>query len=179
MLRVSVGKIGFASHEATGLRPLSRRRRTRGQAIIEILVSLIVFITMLLAVIQMALAAYSYHYISEAAREGARWAMVRGSACTSFTTACQNGGATAGQIESYVTGLGYPGFSTAAEVSAMTVTASWCGPTGSTPPACSAGTNAPGQIVRVAIQYKFPVGIPFVPASTITMNAMSQMVISQ
>src|ERR1700691_2134643 len=174
MLRVSGGKIGFASQGATGLRPLSSRRGARGQALFEILVSLIVFITMLLAVIQMGLAAYSYHFISEAAREGARWAMVRGSACTSFTTACP---AALTDIQSYVTGLGYPGINTAA--SAMTVTASWCGPTSSTPPACSTGTNAPGQIVRVAIQYKFPVGIPFVPASTITMNAMSQMVISQ
>ena len=172
MLRVSGGKIGFASQEATGLRPLSSRRGARGQALFEILVSLIVFITMLLAVIQMGLAAYSYHFISEAAREGARWAMVRGSACTSFTTACP---AAATDIQNYVTGLGYPGIT----ASAMTVTASWCGPTSSTPPACSTGTNAPGQIVRVAVQYKFPVGIPFVPTSTITMNAMSQMVISQ
>jgi hypothetical protein len=174
MQKVFVGKIGFASQKATGLRALSRRRCARGQALFEVLVSMIVFITMLLAVIQMSLAAYSYHFISEAAREGARWAMVRGSACTSFTSACP---ATAAQIQSYVTGLGYPGINTAA--SAMTVTASWCGPTSSTPPACSTGTNAPGQIVRVAIQYKFPVGIPFVPSSTITMNAMSQMVISQ
>ena len=172
MLRISGGKIGFASHEATGLRPPSRRRGARGQAQIEILLSLIVFITMLLAVIQMGLAAYSYHFISEAAREGARWAMVRGSACTSFTTACP---AALTDIQNYVTGLAYPGIT----ASAMTVTASWCGPTSSTPPACSTGTNAPGQIVRVAVQYKFPVGIPFVPASTITMNAMSQMVISQ
>ena len=177
MPRVSVGKIGFASHEATGLRPPSRRRGARGQAQIEILLSLIVFITMLLAVIQMGLAAYSYHFISEAAREGARWAMVRGSACTSFTTACP---AALTDIQNYVTGLAYPGIT----ASAMTVTASWCGPTSSTPPACSTaptGTNAnsPGEIVRVAIQYKFPVGIPFVPASTITMNAVSQMVISQ
>ena len=172
MLTVSGGKIGFASQKATGLRPLSSRRGARGQAIFEILVSLIVFITMLLAVIQMGLAAYSYHFISEAAREGARWAMVRGSACTSFTTTCP---AALTDIQNYVTGLAYPGIT----ASAMTVTASWCGPTSSTPPACSTGTNAPGQIVRVAIQYKFPVGIPFVPASTITMNAMSQMVISQ
>jgi hypothetical protein len=172
MQEVSVGKIGFASQGATGLRPLFRRRRARGQALFEVLVSLIVFITMLLAVIQMGLAAYSYHYISEAAREGARWAMVRGSACTSFTTACP---AALTDIQNYVTGLAYPGIT----ASAMTVTASWCGPTSSTPPACSTGTNAPGQIVRVAIQYKFPVGIPFVPSSTITMNAMSQMVISQ
>jgi hypothetical protein len=172
MLTVSGGKIGFASQKATGLRPLSRRRDARGQALFEVLVSMIVFITMLLAVIQMGLAGYSYHYISEAAREGARWAMVRGSACTSFTTACP---AATTDIQNYVTGLAYPGIT----ASAMTVTASWCGPTSSTPPACSTGTNAPGQIVRVAIQYKFPVGIPFVPASTITMNAMSQMVISQ
>jgi len=174
MLRVSVGEIGFASQEAKGLRPLSRMGGARGQALFEILVSLTVFMTMLLAVIQMGLAAYSYHFISEAAREGARWAMVRGSACTSFTTACP---AAATDIQNYVKGLGYPGINSAA--SAMTVTPSWCGPTSSTPPACSTGTNAPGQIVRVAIQYKFPVGIPFVPSSTITMNATSQMVISQ
>jgi hypothetical protein len=172
MPRVSGAKIGFASQEATGLRPLSSRRGARGQALFEVLVSLIVFITMLLAVIQMGLAAYSYHFISEAAREGARWAMVRGSACTSFTTACP---AALTDIQNYVTGLAYPGIT----ASAMTETASWCGPTSSTPPACSTGTNAPGQIVRVAVQYKFPVGIAFVPASTITMNAVSQMVISQ
>jgi Flp pilus assembly protein TadG len=135
---------------------------------------MILLLTLIFGIIEGAWAVYSYHFISEAAREGARYAIVRGSACTTFTSACP---ATAAQIQSYVTGLGFPGINTAA--SAMTVTASWCAPTGSTPPACAAGTNAPGQLVRVAIVYKFPLQIPFVPANTITMNATSQMVISQ
>jgi Flp pilus assembly protein TadG len=140
-------------------------------------VSLITLLTLMFAVIEGGLAVYSYHFIAEAAREGARYAMVRGSSCTSFTSACP---ATAAQIQSYVTGLGYPGINTAA--SAMTVTAIWCAPTGSTPPACSAGTNAPGQIVRVSITYKFPLQLPFLPpsvAKTLTMVTSSQMVISQ
>lgn len=173
MLRVSVATI--RSNWPYASRPgISCRYRERGQAILETTICMILLLTLIFGIIEGAWAVYSYHFISEAAREGARYAIVRGSACTTFTSACP---ATAAQIQSYVTGLGYPGINTAP--SAMTVTASWCGPSGSVPPACSTGTNAPGEIVRVAIVYKFPLQIPFVPANTITMNATSQMVISQ
>lgn len=151
-----------------------RRSRQSGQAILEMVVSLTVLCTMLFGIIEGGLAAYSYHFIAEAAREGARYAMVRGSACTSFSSACP---ATAAQIQSYVTGLGFPGINTSA--STMTVTA-YCGPFGTTPTAaCSTANDTPGNLVRVAITYKFPLSVPFVPLQTITMNAASQMVISQ
>ena len=179
MLRVPAGTLQLASPNP--LRPYasragapSSRRGEHGQSIVETTLSMLILLTMLFGILQASLAVYSYHFIAESAREGARYAIVRGSACTSFTSACP---ATAAQIQSYVTGLGYPGINTS--TTTMTVTASWCAPTGSIPPACSAGTNAPGQIVRVAITYKFPLAVPFLSSETVAMNSTSQMVISQ
>jgi Flp pilus assembly protein TadG len=148
------------------------RRGERGQSIVETTLCMIILLTMLFGIIQAGLAVYSYHFIAEAAREGARYAIVRGSACTSFVTACP---ATATDIQNYVKGLGFPGIDTRA--SAMTVTAT-CGALGSLA-ACSSSNDSPGNLVHVAITYKFPLAVPFVPAQTITMNTASQMVISQ
>lgn len=152
----------------------SRQHGERGQSIVETVICLIILLTVLFGIIQCSLAAYSYHFIGQAAREGTRYAAVRGSACNNMATACP---ASSTDIQNYVKNLGFPGIDNSA--AAMTVTAN-CGPVGSTPAAiCSSPNNAPGNLVRVAIVYRFPLGIPFIPTSTITMNSASQMVISQ
>ena len=174
MLRVSARSVGWQAPFLSTLDNQTCKRAEHGQSIVETVLCMIILLTVLFGIIQASLAAYSYHFIAEAAREGTRYATVRGSACTGFGTACP---ATAAQIQSFVTGLGFPGIDTTP--AAMTVTVN-CGPVGSTPAgACSAGNNDPGNLVRVAITYRFPLGIPFVPTSTIRMNNASQMVISQ
>ena len=176
MRRVPAYNNRLVSAGASSICASSQRRRERGQSLIEAVFSMIMLLTVLFGIIQCSLAVYSYHFIAFAAREGARWAMVRGSACTNGTGGSCT--ATGTDIQNYVKGLGFPGIDT----SAMTVAVT-CGANGSNPatPAstCVTPNNDPGDLVRVAITYTFPLGIPFVPTNIITMKSSSQMTISQ
>ena len=146
----------------------------RGSALVEFALSVTIMATLLFGTMAMSLALYSYHFIAEAAREGSRYAMVRGSSCTAysgFTSACP---ATPAQIQTYVRSLNFPGINP----NQMTVTAAFSAyPTGGT---CtpSALCNNPGNQVTVIVSYQLPVSIPFVPARTLTMTSRSQMVIA-
>lgn len=142
-----------------------------GATVVEMALSMIVLLTMLFGLIEMCLALYTYHYVSDAAREGTRYAIVHGATCTVSGGSCT---VTASQIQSYVQDLGYPGITT----SAMTVTTTYSAyPAGGT---CVApGCNGPGDLATVTAQYKFPLSIPFVPSSTLTMSSTSSMVIAQ
>lgn len=135
-----------------------------GGATVETAVSFILTLTFLFSVMGVGLALYTYHFISEAAREATRYAMVRGS--TSTTAQCPTTSgcpATQANIQTYIEDLGFPGINPAN----MTVTASW--PNG----------NGPGFPVAVTVKYKFPLSVPWVPKATITMTSTSQMIISQ
>jgi len=65
-------------HKSIG-RNLLRLADTTGATIVEFSISAALFFTMLFGVMVMSIAFYSYHYISEASREGARFAAVHGS----------------------------------------------------------------------------------------------------
>ncbi len=153
-----------------------RRSRPRvlseeGSSIVEMALSMIVLSMILFGLIVMCLALYTYHFVSDAAREGSRFAMVRGSACAPPGYECN---ATAAQIQTYVQNLGFPGINP----SNMTVTTTWSAyPAGAV--CASAACNDPGDLVTVMVSYNFPVAIPFVTASTLTMSSTSSMVISQ
>ena len=122
---------------------------------------------------KMSLAIYTFHFVSEAAREGTRYAIVRGSSCTTFTTACP--AATDGSdVQTYVRALAYPGITG----SAMTVTSTYASyPSGVCTP--SLNCNNPGNLVTVKVQYAFPLSIPLMANKTLTMTSTSAMVISQ
>jgi len=121
-------------------------------------------------IIAMSFALYSYNVVSESAREGARYAIVRGSACH-FAAACP---AQSSDIQTYVKNLGFPGINT----NNLTAASAWAAyPAGG---ACkSAGCNGPGDQVTVTVTYQFPVAIPFVPRRTLNMSNSAAMVISQ
>jgi Flp pilus assembly protein TadG len=149
-------------------------RSEHGAALVEFALSVTALFTFLFGVMVMATALYSYHFVSEAAREGARYAIVRGSGCTTysgFTSNCPI--STAAPIQSYVRSLGFPGIDT----NNLTVAAAWSAyPSGTCTP--SAACNNPGNQVQVTVSYQLPVKIPFVPARTLTMTSTSQMVIA-
>ncbi len=142
-----------------------------GATVVEMALSMIILLTILFGLIEMCLALYTYHYVSDAAREGTRYAIVHGATCTVSGVSCT---VTASQIQTYVQNLGYPGITT----SAMTVTTTFSAyPAGGT--CVAAGCNGPGDLATVTAQYKFPLSIPFVPSSTLTMSSTSSMVIAQ
>jgi hypothetical protein len=128
----------------------------------------------MLGVMVMCLGLYSYHVTSEAARRGARYAMVRGSSCSTygnFASDCPV--TTSAQVQTYVRGLVFPGINASNLLVAVTwpTTGSSCTP--STSPC-----NNPGNQVKVKVSYTFPVSIPFASAQTLSMSSTVQTVIA-
>jgi Flp pilus assembly protein TadG len=160
-------------------RLLSHARGEEGASIVETAVASTVFLAMLIGVFQMMLALYTFHFISDAAREATRYAIVRGSTSCVNTPGLSNCNATTDQIRDYVRGLSYPGI----VPSNLTVTTTWLTASTTYPTswsACTAGTcNAPGNQVNVLVTYSFPFNVPFVPKATFPLTSSSEMVISQ
>lgn len=168
------------------LRRVFRRAScTEGSALVEMAISSVIFLSILFGIVEFSMALYTYNYVSDAAREATRYAMVRGStSCTNTPGLSPCGtsqtGATATDISNYVKGLGFPGIDA---TNRTTVTTTWY-----TPPAsgsttwtqCTTGTcNQPGYAVDVQVAYRFPLSIPFWRATTLNLSATSRMVISQ
>lgn len=164
---------------------LGRFRSTEGATLVEFSVSCMVVFAMLFGIIDMSLIFYVNNFVSEAAREAARWASVRGSTSCTNTPNLTECNATSAQIQAYVQGLGYPGMKS----SNISVTTTWKTATTSGSPAtttwsvCTPGAgvtcNEPGNAVNVQVTYPFPVGVPLVPITSITVGAVSQMVVYQ
>jgi len=133
-----------------------------GQALVEMSISLCMMMAFVFLLMELCLLFYSYSMISELAREGSRYAMVRGMSCvTSGQASCT---ASASAINAYVAGVGYPNLAGGA----MTVSTTY-----------PDGTAAAGSRVKVGIQYVFPVKMPFLPSNPITLNTSSTMYIVQ
>ena len=156
-------------------------REECGSAIVETALSILMLITFLFAVMEICLGAYTYHFISEAARAATRYAMVRGSSLTGDCTApgyancIAQGGNNAGDIAAYVQNLSFPGI----DPTKMTVNSTWLNSDGTACVGTEAVCKAPGNQVQVIVSYSFPLSVPFVPAYTWTLASTSQMVISQ
>ncbi|MGC2422448.1 MAG: TadE family protein [Candidatus Acidiferrales bacterium] len=138
---------------------ISTDSRQRGSTLVEFAVVLTVLFMFLFGVMDFARALYAYHFVANAAREGARYAIVRGSTCSSWGTACP---AAASDIQTYLRNVP-PGINP----NNVTVTTTW------TP------NNNPGSTVQVKVQYSFQFILPFLPKSTLVMTSASQMVIAQ
>jgi Flp pilus assembly protein TadG len=149
-------------------RSRSGLRGERGTSTIEFALGASLLFMLVCGILTTCFALYTYNIVSEAAREAARFAIVRGSACH-FATACP---AASGDIQTYVQTLGFPGSSN------LTATPAWSAyPAGG---ACKhAGCNGPGDQVAVTVTYPFPLVIPFLPRRTLNMSNTAAMVISQ
>jgi Flp pilus assembly protein TadG len=147
-------------------------RGEHGSAAVEFAVTSTVFFMALIGMMKVCLAIYTYHYVAEAAREGSRYAMVRGSSCSGFSSACP---ATSENVQTYVRGLGYPGITS----SLMTVTTTWATYPAGKPCTPSATCNNPSDLVSVNTSYAFPLALPFMTSKTLTMTSTAVMVISQ
>jgi Flp pilus assembly protein TadG len=134
---------------------------------------MLVLLTVIFGLFELSMATYCFHFVSNAAREGARYAIVHGStagaACATYnTTYCDASGT---DISNYVGSLGLSG------ISVSTAWAAFAG--GTTCPASPAPCNSPGNKVTVTVTYSFPLSVPGVPAATIPMTSTSAMIISQ
>ena len=162
--------LGKIDSELGPKRAQHRARGEEGSAILETALSMIIFLTFLFGIMETGFALYAYHFISNAARETTRYAIVRGNSCKDLASACP---ATKNEIKTYATTLGFSGITT------NDVSVSYAGyPAGA---ACipNANCNNPGNLITVTITYHFPFNVPFIPAKTIAMSSTSAMVISQ
>jgi Flp pilus assembly protein TadG len=151
-----------------------------GSGLVETALSASVVLLLIFGIFEISLALYSYHCIGEAAREGSRYAMVRGSTSCVNTPNQPACNASVGQIQAYVKGIGFSGLDSG---SPMHVFPSWLTSNGTAPATwsnCTSGVcNAPGNVVKVQVTYQFPLSIPFWPGTTVTLQSTSQMVIAQ
>ena len=136
---------------------------------------------MMVGILEMSLALYSYDYVSDAAREGSRYAMVRGSTSCVNTPNLTNCGATSAQIQTYVQGLGFPGI----DSNSTTVTTTWLSASATQPTtwtACGTTTacKAFGEPwLRCGWVYSFPLSIPFISPQMLSIGSTSQVVVAQ
>jgi Flp pilus assembly protein TadG len=141
---------------------MRRLRGEEGATLVEFALSSAVLFMFLFGIIAFSGALYSYNFVSDAAHEATRYAMVRGSACTGLTNCNMS---TSAPIQTYVRNLGYPGIIPGN----LTAVASW------TP------DNTPGSTVTVTVTYTYPLNIPFWPQSgtILSLHSTSHMTISQ
>lgn len=139
---------------------------------IEFAIAASAFLLIMFGILEFSRVLYIYHTVSNAARIGSRWAIVRGAnSCGGPIDHCN---ASAEDIQSYVQSV-VP----MVDSNAMTVTAQWSD-TGDPSTGCSGtGTNAAGHLVCVTVSYPFSFAIPFVSNTPLTLSSTSSMVISQ
>lgn len=153
-----------------------------GSSLIEYAIVFSLLITMLLGIADFSRALYSFHFVSNAAREATRYAAVRGNtcgapplgdnSCIATNSASGNAGPTnQTDIQAFVSNvpLGING-------SNVTARATWPNP--NSIPVCTTTFNAPGCTVQVLVEYKFNFFFPFVSKSTLTMDSTSEMIIT-
>lgn len=145
-----------------------------GGVILETAVSFALILGIIVGIIQVTLALYTYHFVTDAAREATRYAVVRGSYSCANTPGLSNCGATADEVSDYVKSFNFPGINPAN----LSVSTSWPD-TGSTCYPSTSPCNNPGNTVLVQVTYQFPLNIPIWRSASLNLSSSSRMVISQ
>jgi Flp pilus assembly protein TadG len=159
----------IATNGRCGLRHNNEKRRPeRGATLVEQALVLVLFLTVVFAIIDFGRALYTYHFVSNAAREATRWASVRGNACKAPDCPANNAA-----VQTYVSNV--PGLGL--DATKLTATTTWVTPPNGVP-GC-AGVPNPGCVVKVEVDYSYNFFFPFLPTGPLLMKSTSQMVISQ
>ena len=147
------------------VRRLAGPHAERGSAMVEFAIVSTVALTLIFGIIDFGRALYTYHLVSNAARLGSRFAMVRGSACK--VTGCP---ASTDDVQAYVR-------SNAVGVAptSLAVTTTW----NAAPGCVNAANHDPGCLVKVDVSYPFTFIVPLMPNFTLQMESESVMAISQ
>jgi Flp pilus assembly protein TadG len=139
------------------------RRRFRGQALVEFAFVAPIFFLLIFAMIDFGRYVYYVQVLNNAAREGARYAIVHGSNSFQPAGPSPDDPAVAAVVRNYAVGV--------TGTAALTINSVWGIPPN--PP-----TNNRGSIVHVEVSYAFTSMIPIVPIPPITINGESTLVIN-
>lgn len=154
-------------------------RDQAGSEVVEFTLSAGVFMACVFGFMELCVVLFMLNSVNEAARQGARWASVRGtssSVTSSGTTTCVNPHITtcpaqSSDIQNYVDTM--PGMS----ASRTTVTVNWCNAAGTS--CTTTESNAtPGNMVEVKVSYKFA-SVPYFSSTAITLTSTAEKVIWQ
>jgi Flp pilus assembly protein TadG len=115
------------------------RRRRHGAAVVELAVVMPVILLFLLGTIDFSLIMYAYGTVSEAARGGARYAIVHGSWSSVPVGPAANDATVATTVKSFAPAL---------DPTQLTITSSWAN-----------NSNAPSSQVTVNVSYNCPMSI--------------------
>ena len=184
-----------ASRRPCGLAATSSRRLRgeEGQNLLEYAFVLVIFLATVFGIAGMSQMLYSYHFVSHAAREAARYGSVHGNSCNSDNPgpgSCSvanpdTGPATTANtvIQDYVTMITPAGINSGY----VTTIPSWPTTTNS-PTICATTSNASGCTVQVQVAYAYNFIFPFLPMKSSTtapctqpgfcLSSTSQMVIT-
>lgn len=148
---------------------MRRRLSERGATLPETAIVLTLLLAVMFGIVDFGRALYTYTFVATAAREGARWAIVRGAECTGLDHCpAQQGSA---DVQPYVQSLSEG----ATDPSKMSATLQFTGCSGG---AAGGPVNARGCVAQVTVTYPFQFLLPFVNGGQILMTSSSQMVIS-
>lgn len=168
------------------LRRIARALRDeRGSELVEFSLSILLLFAMLFGILDLSRAMYSYEFMSYAAQEGARFAIVRGNDWSSSCSTAAPPGfvmkysciASGTDVTNYIKSLALPGISQ----SNVSVSTTWPGTTPDCTKNCSAcaTTNSQGCLVKVTVSYTFSFFAPFLPKSALSFSGTSQKVIQE
>lgn len=142
---------------ASNLQRGSARRRVRGQrgnALVEGALTLLLFLTIIIGLMEFGRYVWAFNEIAYAAREGARYAIVRGSTSSSPATATTVTQA----VQAAAVGL---------DPNAMTVAVNW------------SPNNKPGSSVQVKVSYTLVPATSLIPPTSMTVGTTASMVVLQ
>jgi Flp pilus assembly protein TadG len=144
-------------------------RGENGETLVAFAVTLPILLSFLFGMVQVCLVFYTYEWISEAAREGTRYAMVHGSTCessggVSCTVSGTSGAGSFLSVNSYVSAFGLPNLGGGT----MNVVTTY-----------PDGDEVPPHRVMVNVTYTFPYKIPFASTKPISLSSTSEMSILQ
>ncbi len=162
---------------------MTTRGRRRGQALVEFALVAPFFFLLLFSLIEFGRAVYYIQVLNNAAREGARYAIVHGAevaGCPSGpmplgygANPCDPSGArVVGAVKDAAIGIIDPG------IAVFAVTVRWCD-TPACPGTLGDGTNERNQTVKVDVSYTYEAVIgAIVPLPTFTLSGGSSLVVN-
>lgn len=163
-------------HAEKKTKMLRAQTRERGSTLVEFALVFILFMTILLGIAGFGHALYAYHYVSSAARQATRWAIVNGADCATDNSCTAP--ASLSDVQTFVQNITPQGI----DWSQVTVTT--CGMAGdaecgdSKLTVCKTTVNSPGCVAQVNVSYNFQFIFPLLPTSTLKLQSTSEMTIA-
>ena len=165
-------------------RLLRLAREERGAELVEFAMTALILVGLTVGVIGFGLAMYTYHFLSTAAQQGTRFAIVRGDTWSTYeTVSCSTSAppdftmvydctASNTDIQNYVQSLATLGISP----SSVTVNTTVTNPSGmadDTATGCTTSTDGKGCLVKVKVSYSFNF-FPSQQLSALSISATSE-----